>query len=113
MTGHRLAADRHAELFAKANYIEDPGDAGTFLVENKSGAICILRPAGTETRVLPDPENIPVGTSLMVMLAASQQVTISTVLGGSVIIAVAGETAKFQVVPTSASDADNAWKLMY
>lgn len=68
MSGHRISKDLFGGLIAGAFSSPDPGDGATFAISSDRTIIELTCASGNETRYLPDPANIPVGTELFLTL---------------------------------------------
>ena len=100
-------------LIAGFRRVKDPLNAGTFTVNNKGEAHCLLTSgASAETRVLQDAGGFGVGTKLRVffMVDGGGAITI-TGAGKTIILSDAGDVVEFTVSTTAAGEATKVWRV--
>lgn len=113
-SGHRLGSDLLGAYGADFLTVDDPGDAGTLLIE-KSHGVCQLVSAGAETRVLPDETTMPIGVELYLVMTTD---------GGDIVFTSAGlnqagnntltfnDVGDWALLKVLHDGTDNTWKLI-
>lgn len=112
MSAHRHNADAYKSLTTGWVTITDPGNGNTIpSVDLKAIAICELTSAAAETRLLPNPGGISVGSKLI--LVAVSPVGIITIQGaaeGSFVLTDGGD---FALLIVSNDEGTHVWKIIH
>lgn len=95
------------EALIDDHVLRDPGNAGRIMLQNRMRTACGLTAAGTETRTLEDPSDLPVRAQILLFSKSAQTITISSLTGvdqsgnSSHVFSAINDWAIFEVMPVS------------